>query len=99
MAASRISVLHIRTGGRRKWLGPGQIICARAPSDPRGTDEAVHRQTIDDMEIPELGFADDTSADNDWQREGLLAARNVVPEQYVLHALVLPVSGTAPGHG
>src|SRR5258707_14848443 len=53
------------------------------------TDDAVHLPglALDDIRIPELGFADTVATDGGWQAAGWLRSNNVLPEQYVLQAV------------
>ncbi len=54
------------------------------------TDDAVHLPglTLDDIRIPQLGFADSVISDNGWQAQGWIRSSNVLPEQYLLQAVV-----------
>ncbi len=51
---------------------------------------------LDDIEIPQLGFKDDVSSDNGWQAAGFVRTANVLPEHYVLQAVVYPTGGGTP---
>jgi hypothetical protein len=59
------------------------------------TDDAVHCPglALDDIHIPALGFADDVSADNGWQAQGFIRSNNVLPEKYIVQAVIYPTSG------
>jgi hypothetical protein len=59
------------------------------------SDDAVHCPglALDDIRIPELGFADDVSSDNGWQAQGFIRSNNVLPETYIVQAVVYSASG------
>jgi hypothetical protein len=59
------------------------------------SDDAVHCPglALDDIRIPTLGFTDDVSADNGWQAQGFIRSNNVLPQSYILQAVVYPASG------
>jgi len=48
---------------------------------------------LDDIRIPEVGFADDVSTDDGWQAEGYVRSNNVLPERYFVQAIVYSSSG------
>ncbi len=62
------------------------------------TDDAVHCQgfALDAIRIPAIGFSDDVSTDNGWQADGYIRTQNVLPEQYVLQAVLYPQGGGSP---
>lgn len=62
------------------------------------TDDAVHCQglTLDDIQIPELGFKDDLSKDNGWQAAGFIRSNNVMAQRYAVQAVLYPASGGTP---
>ncbi|HEX9057667.1 MAG TPA: hypothetical protein VF818_09055, partial [Ktedonobacterales bacterium] len=62
------------------------------------TDDAVHCQglTLDDIQIPQLGFRDDAASDNGWQAEGFIRSPNLLPQQYVLQAVLFPQGSGQP---
>jgi len=62
------------------------------------TDDAVHLPglALDDIRIPELGFADTVATDGGWQAAGWLRSNNVLPEQYVLQAVVWTAGQAQP---
>jgi hypothetical protein len=62
------------------------------------TDDAVHCQgfALDDIHIPEIGFGDEISSDNGWQADGYIRTQNVLPERYVLQAVLYPQGGGTP---
>ena len=53
------------------------------------TDEGVNLDgiVIDDIEVPELGFADDAETDGDWQANGFRRIDNVLPQAFVLRLI------------
>jgi hypothetical protein len=62
------------------------------------TDDAVHFAglTVDDVHIPQLGFADNVATDNGWQSQGWIRSNNVLPEHYVLQAVVYTLGNPVP---
>jgi len=55
------------------------------------TDDAVNHpgMLLDDIRIPELGYQDDVElGDGDWQAEGFVRVDNVVPQRWLLWAVV-----------
>ncbi|MGH2508940.1 MAG: hypothetical protein ACRDHZ_16275, partial [Ktedonobacteraceae bacterium] len=54
------------------------------------TDESVHLQgfALDQIRIPELHFQDDLSTDNGWVSAGFVRSNNILPEQYLVQAIV-----------
>ncbi|MBC7225185.1 MAG: immune inhibitor A, partial [Anaerolineae bacterium] len=55
------------------------------------TDDAVNHPglLLDDIRIPELGFADDVEAGEDgWQAEGFVRVDNLVPQEWLLQVVV-----------
>jgi immune inhibitor A len=62
------------------------------------TDDTVHCQgfALDDIRIPEIAYADNVSSDNGWQADGYIRTQNVLPEQYVLQAVLFPHGGGTP---
>jgi immune inhibitor A len=73
------------------------------------TDDAVHHAgwLIDDVQIPELGYADDLeSGTGDWQARGFVYSDNRVPQNYVVRLItmgkmvsVLPLTINDSGYG
>lgn len=59
------------------------------------SDDAVHCPglALDDISIPQLGFRDAVASDNGWQARGWLRSNNMLPEQYVLQAVVYATDG------
>ena len=53
------------------------------------TDEGVNLDgiVIDDIAVPELGFADDAETDGDWQANGFRRIDNVLPQAFVLRLI------------
>ncbi|HEX9058092.1 MAG TPA: hypothetical protein VF818_11240, partial [Ktedonobacterales bacterium] len=62
------------------------------------TDDAVHCQglTLDDIQIPQLGFRDDAVSDNGWQAEGFIRSPNLLPQQFVVQAVLFPQGNGQP---
>jgi immune inhibitor A len=62
------------------------------------TDDAVHYPglTVDNIQIPQLNFADNVSTDNGWQAQGWVRSTNTLPERYVLQAVVYPAGQGQP---
>ena len=58
----------------------------------------IHPQglTLDDIAIPAIGFHDDVSSDNGWQAAGFVRVPNVLPQTYILQAVIYPADGGAP---
>jgi immune inhibitor A len=54
------------------------------------TDGTVHLQgfALDQIRIPELHFQDDISTDNGWISAGFIRSNNVLPEHYLVQAIV-----------
>ncbi|HEU5374521.1 MAG TPA: hypothetical protein VFV38_03695 [Ktedonobacteraceae bacterium] len=54
------------------------------------TDEELHLQgfAIDQVRIPELHFQDDTTTDNGWVSSGFVRSNNILPERYLVQAMV-----------
>lgn len=54
------------------------------------TDGAVHLQgfAIDQVRIPELHFQDDITTDNGWVSAGFVRSNNILPEHYLVQAIV-----------
>lgn len=54
------------------------------------TDDAVHLPgfTLDNLSIPAIGLADDMSADNGWTAQGWLRTNNVLPQRWMVNAVV-----------
>ena len=72
------------------------------------TDDSYNADgfAIDGAEIPEIGFHDDSSADNGWVAEGFARIDNQVPQSYLVEALsstgpvnVVPMKVGADGKG
>jgi len=60
------------------------------------TDAAVNRDglVIDDIEIPEIGFADDAEGDTGWQAEGFVRVDNNLPQQWQVRVLSFTKDGS-----
>ncbi len=54
------------------------------------TDGAVHLQgfALDQIRIPELNFQDDLNTDNGWVSAGFVRSNNILPEHYLVQAIV-----------
>ena len=59
------------------------------------TDDAVHRSglCIDDIAVPEIGFADDAETDTGWQAEGFYRTDNVLPARFQVQVVEFPAAG------
>ena len=53
------------------------------------TDDAVFSQgtCLDDFEIPEIGWADDTSTSADWDANGFVRVEESIPTQYLIQVI------------
>jgi immune inhibitor A len=53
------------------------------------TDDAVNLPgfCLDDIAIPELGYADDAETDGGWQANGFLRSNNTVPQRYAVQVI------------
>jgi len=62
------------------------------------TDDAVHfaGMTIDALSIPQLHFSDNVATDNGWQADGWIRSNNVLPEQYLVQAVVYTAGQATP---
>jgi hypothetical protein len=62
------------------------------------TDDAVHCQglALDDIQIPQLGFTDTAASDNGWQASGFIRSPNLLPQRYIVQAVVYPAGGGTP---
>lgn len=62
------------------------------------TDDAVHCQglTLDNIQVPALGFKDNIASDNGWVAAGFIRSNNVLPEHWLLQAVLFPADGSAP---
>jgi hypothetical protein len=62
------------------------------------SDDAVHcpGMTLDAIAIPQLSFTDDASTDNGWQAQGWIRSNNVLPEKFIVQAVVYPTAGEQP---
>jgi immune inhibitor A len=62
------------------------------------TDDAAHfaGMTIDAVSIPQLGFSDNISTDNGWRANGWIRSNNVLPQKYLLQAVVYTAGSTIP---
>jgi hypothetical protein len=62
------------------------------------TDDAVHMPgfTLDNINIPELGYHDDVSSAAGWMSNGWLRTNNVLPEQYMLQTVVYTNGNAVP---
>ena len=61
------------------------------------TDAGVNREglAIDDVSIPEIGFADDAESDSSaWQAEGWVRVNNALPQTWVVQAILIHKDGT-----
>ena len=54
------------------------------------TDGSVHLQgfALDQIRIPQLNFQDDLSTDNGWVSAGFVRSNNILPEHYLVQAIV-----------
>lgn len=54
------------------------------------TDGTVHLQgfALDQIRIPQLNFQDDLSTDNGWVSAGFVRSNNILPEHYLVQAIV-----------
>lgn len=54
------------------------------------TDAGVNREglAIDDIEIPEIGFKDDGSAQNGWKTEGWASVDNALPQNWAVQLII-----------
>ena len=59
------------------------------------TDDAVHGSglCLDDIAVPEIGFADDAEADTGWQAEGFYRTNNALPARYQVQIVEFPEAG------
>ncbi len=59
------------------------------------TDGALNQNglAIDDVAIPEIGFADDAETDGDWRADGFIRSTNVVRQRFAVELLRFPESG------
>ena len=50
------------------------------------TDDSVYLDgfVIDDLTIPEMGYADDAEEDTDWEANGFVRIDNELPQQYLV---------------
>ncbi|MFQ5421795.1 MAG: hypothetical protein ACE5EY_15695, partial [Anaerolineae bacterium] len=55
------------------------------------TDDAVHESgfLVDDIAIPELGFADDAESDGGWDAAGFVRTGAVLPQQFLIQSLLI----------
>jgi hypothetical protein len=62
------------------------------------TDDAVHfaGMTIDALSIPQLHFSDNVSTDNGWKADGWIRSNNVLPERYLVQAVVYTAGQATP---
>jgi hypothetical protein len=60
------------------------------------TDAGVNREglAIDNIEIPEIGFKDDASAQGDWQAEGWARVENALPQDWQVQLIVTNRDGS-----
>jgi hypothetical protein len=60
------------------------------------TDQAFNRSgaAIDDIRIPEIGFADDAEQDAGWTANGFLRSDNHIPQSYQLRLIEVRSDGT-----
>ncbi len=60
------------------------------------TDEGINREGIalDDIEIPEIGWRDDASTPGDWVAEGWVRVENVLPQHWVVQAILTHTDST-----
>ncbi|MCQ3976885.1 MAG: hypothetical protein DPW09_25945 [Anaerolineae bacterium] len=84
--------------GKPRYFGlcrPGSSISAYAGQEvlirfEYVTDDAVNRPgwTIDDISIPEIGFADNVESGlNGWQAEGFVRMDNILPQHFLVQLL------------
>ena len=59
------------------------------------TDDAVHGPglCVDDIAVPEVGFADDAESDASWQADGFYRTNNALPARYQVQVVEFPESG------
>ena len=76
-----------------KWAGKKILLRFESISD-----DAVHLagMTVDAISIPQLHFSDNVSTDNGWQADGWIRSNNVLPQQYLVQAVVYKAGQTTP---
>jgi hypothetical protein len=52
--------------------------------------------TVDALSIPQLHFSDNVSTDNGWKADGWIRSNNVLPEQYLVQAVVYTAGQATP---
>lgn len=52
--------------------------------------------TLDNIEIPAIGFKDTVASDNGWRAAGFVRVPNVLPQTYMLQAVIFPADGSTP---
>ena len=88
------------TGGTRGWVQESIDLTPFAGRElllsfEYVTDDAVHGSglCIDDIAVPEVGFADDAEADTGWQAEGFYRTNNSLPARYQVQVVEFPEDG------
>jgi hypothetical protein len=58
----------------------------------------IHPQglTLDNFAIPAIGFTDDVSSDNGWHAAGFVRVPNILPQTYIVQAVIYPAGGGTP---
>ena len=53
------------------------------------TDDAVYLDgfVVDDISIPELGYADDAEEDRGWEARGFVRTNNILPQEYLVQVV------------
>ena len=76
-----------------KWAGKKILLRFESISD-----DAVHLagMTVDAISIPQLHFSDNVATDNGWQSDGWIRSNNVLPQQYLVQAVVYTSGQTTP---
>lgn len=61
------------------------------------TDDALNFEgfAVDDISVPEIGYADDAESETGWQYEGFVRAANALPQRFIVQLIRLD-SGTEP---
>jgi hypothetical protein len=76
-----------------KWAGKKILLRFESISD-----DAVHLagMTLDAISIPQLHFSDNVATDNGWLSDGWIRSNNVLPQQYLVQAVVYTSGQTTP---
>ena len=90
------------TGGTRGWVHENIDLSRFVGGDlllafEYITDDAVHGPglCIDDIAVPEIGFADDAESDAGWQAEGFYRTNNALPARYQVQVVEYAADGEA----